>query len=110
MAIATARRLYGPAALGTTNAVLYTVPGSTTTIVKEITLVNTTGTAAACSLAINGTAVTAANCAWAKDYSLPANATVIFAVSTVLAAADTVQGIQGTTGAVTVSISGTEFI
>lgn len=109
MAVATVKRLYGPAQPATTNATLYTVPAITKTIVKEIIISNTTATAATISLAINGTAATAANL-FLSGYSIPANDVRVFSLSTSLGtAADTVQGLQGTASALTVTISGVEF-
>lgn len=105
MATLTQARLAGPTQPGTTDGTLYTVPGATSVIVKEIVLTNTTGTAATVSLALNGTAATAANCLL-SGYSVPANSTVVFALSTVLNAGDTIHALQGTASACTVTVSG----
>lgn len=102
------KRLYGPTQPATTNAVIYTVPASTYTIIKEIIVTNTTATAALISIAINGTAATAANCIL-EQKSVPADNVEVYALSTVLNAADTLQALQGTTSALTVTLSGTEF-
>lgn len=102
----TAARLYGPAQPGTTNATLYTSAASTQTIVKSVTLVNTTGTAATITLAINGTSDTAANHWLLSAYSVPPNGFVHIPVWEVLEATDTIQGKQGTSAAITATISG----
>jgi hypothetical protein len=98
-------RIYGPAQPGTTNGTSYTVPGSTTVIVRNIHICNTTASVATVSLAINGTAATAANC-WLSALSIPPNGSYDWSGFLHLSAADTLQGLQGTSGALTVTISG----
>ena len=97
-------RIYGPAQPGTTNATLYTVGAAATAVVRSIHICNTTGTAATISLAINGTAATAANC-WLSALSIPANGSYDWSGFLHLSANDTLQGLQGTTSALTVTIS-----
>lgn len=101
----TASRVYGPAQPGTGNATLYTVPGATTTVIRNIHITNTTASAATISLAINGTAATAANC-WLYTLSIPANGAYDWSGFLALAATDTLQGLQGTGSALTVTVSG----
>ena len=101
----TASRLYGPAQPGTGNATLYTVAAATTTIIRNIHITNTTGTAATISLAINGTAATAANC-WLYTLSIPANGSYDWSGFLALATTDTLQGLQGTGSALTLTVSG----
>lgn len=101
----TAARVYGPAQPGTSNGTLYTVPADTQLIVRSIHACNTTGASATLSLAINGTAATAANC-WLEAYPVQADDTYDWSGMLVLEAADTIQGLQGTSGAITVTISG----
>lgn len=98
-------RIYGPAQPGTTNATLYTVPASTTVVVRNIHVCNTTATAATISLAINGTAATAANC-WLTALSIPANSSYDWSGFLHLSTADTLQALQGTASALTMTISG----
>jgi hypothetical protein len=100
----TASRVYGPAQPGTTNGTLYTVPGATTATLRNIHIANTTASAATISLAINGTAATAANC-FLSGLSIPANGSYDWSGFLVLATTDTLQGLQGTTGALTVTVS-----
>lgn len=97
-------RIYGPAQPAATNAVLYTVPAATTVVARNIHICNTTASAATISLAINGTAATAANCLL-KELSIPANGTYDWSGFLHLSANDTLQGLQGTTGALTATIS-----
>ena len=98
-------RIYGPAQPGTSNATLYTVPAVTTVVVRSIHVCNNTASAATISLAINGTAATAANC-WLSALSIPANSVFDWSGFMHLSAADTIQGLQGTASALTVIISG----
>jgi hypothetical protein len=98
-------RIYGPAQPGTSNATLYTVPAVTTVVVRSIHVCNTTGTAATISLAINGTAATAANC-WLSALSIPANGSYDWSGFLHLSTTDTIQGLQGTANALTVTING----
>lgn len=100
----TASRVYGPAQPGTGNATLYTVPGATTATIRNIHITNTTGTAANISLAINGTAATAANC-FLYQFSIPANGSYDWSGFLVLATTDTLQGLQGTGSALTLTVS-----
>lgn len=103
----TAKRLAGPTQPGTSNGTLYTVPASTTTIVRSIIACNTTASTAKISLAVNGSAVTAANCIW-EEMEIPANGVADWSGFLVLAAAETLQALQGTTNAITITISGVE--
>lgn len=97
---------------GTTNGTLYTVPGSGSTVaaavIRNIHICNTTATAATISLSLNGSGATAANNIY-RTFSVPANGVHIANVSIVLDAGDTIQGLQGTSAALTVVISGVEF-
>lgn len=86
---------------GTTSATLYTVPTSTTTIVKNIVLCNTTGTAATVTLIAGGQTIVSA-------FSIAANDTVTLDLSLVMATADTITGLQGTASAISIYISGVE--
>jgi len=100
-------RLYGPAQPGTGNGTLYTSTG-VTSIVKEIRICNTTATAATITLSINGTAATVANC-FLVALSIPGNGEYLSTGYLVLASGDTIQGLQGTSSALTVTISGITF-
>lgn len=98
-------RIYGPAQPGTTNATLYTVGAAATVVVRNIHICNTTANDATISLAINGTAATAANC-WLSALSVPSNSSYDWSGFLHLSAADTLQALQGTASALTVTISG----
>lgn len=86
---------------GTTSATLYTVPSSTTTIVKNIVLCNTTNTSAVVTLTVGGQTII-------NSYSVSPNDTVSVDFSLVMIAADIITGLQTTTGAISVYISGVE--
>lgn len=100
----TASRVYGPAQPGTGNATLYTVPGATTAVFRGIHITNTTGSAATISLAFNGTAATAANC-FLYQFSIPASGSYDWSGFQTLATGDTLQGLQGTASALTLTVS-----
>ena len=97
-------RVYGPAQPGTSNATLYTSTGVTTAI-RNIHICNTTGSAATISIGINGTSATAANCILSA-FSIPANGVHDWSGFMWLASGDTITGLQGTSSALTVTISG----
>lgn len=100
----TGSRIYGPAQPGTTNATLYTVPGATTAHLRNIHICNTTASAATITLALNGTSDTAANCIL-EGLSIPADGSYDWSGFMVLATGETIQGKQGSSGALTVTIS-----
>lgn len=98
-------RIYGPAQPAATNAVLYTVPALTSVIVRSIHICNTTGSPATVTLAINGSAATAAN-RWLSAVSVPQTGTYDWSGFLHLSAADTIQGLQSSATACTITISG----
>lgn len=102
----TEERLYGPAQPGTSTGVLYTVPGATTAVVKQILVANTTAGAATITIGINGTADADVIL---SEVSIAANETYTLDTSIPLAAAETIDGLQGTSGALTVTIVGYEI-
>lgn len=87
--------------LGTSSTTLYTVPGSTTTIVKEIVLCNKTGSAATATITFDGKNIVAAK-------SIPANDTLVIPLSSVIAAGKIIAGLAGTASAIDYYISGVE--
>lgn len=94
---------------GTTETTLYTVPGGTVSLVKEIVLTNVTNTAATVSLSIVNSGGAAANgnrIVGAK--SIPANDLVIIACNEHMDTGDFISGLQGTSGAINVRICGVE--
>ncbi|MEK4640341.1 hypothetical protein NST14_29980 [Bacillus sp. FSL W8-0519] len=87
---------------GTTSATLATAVLGKTTIAKEITLTNTSGTSATVTILFDGTEILAAK-------SVPPNETIVLALSSVLEPGDLITGIQGTANAIAVTISGVEM-
>lgn len=96
----TAKKLYANKP-GTGSATLYTVPANTTTIVKNIVLCNTTGVAETVTLTAGGQLIINA-------LSVAANDTVTLDLSLVMSEADIITGLQGTSGSISVYISGVE--
>lgn len=101
----TETRLYGPAQPGTVTGVLYTVPGATDAVVKQIVVANTTASAATITLGINGST---AALAILFEVDVEPNETYTLDTSIPLSAAETINGLQGTGSALTVTISGYE--
>lgn len=96
-------RLAGPSQLGTSAATLYTTPANMQTIIREIIVCNTTGSAATVTMSI-GTDAAAKRFMSAK--SVPANDSYVFDCLIVLAAAEIIQAFAGTTTALTVIMNG----
>jgi len=81
----TAKRLSGPAQLSNTFVAQYTVPQSTTTIIKQIILTNITATAKTATVRLKPLNVVEANTHdILSNITLAANETVTFACSLVL--------------------------
>lgn len=104
----TPKRLYTgqPASTATT---LYTAPASTTTIIKSITMVNTTAGSANVSVSIvpSGDTASTAN-RIISSLPLAGNATVMFENIGMMNTGDFISALQGTTSAISVHISGVE--
>lgn len=100
-----ATRVYGPAQPGATDTTLYTVAADFTLILRNIHVCNTTASDATLSLAINGTAATAANCLLSAIV-IPAYGTYDWSGFLVINEAETLNALQGTASALTVTISG----
>jgi hypothetical protein len=90
---------------GTASTLLHTVSSGKKTIVKNVLICNTTSTAANLSLYF-GTA-TASN-QMLNAYNVRANDTVLIEMSGVLDAGDVIRALQGTSGALTIHVSGVE--
>jgi hypothetical protein len=79
------KRLSGPTQISTVSAVAYTVPINTTTIVKQILLTNTTGSARTATIRLKPLNVTEANTHdILSNITVNANETVSFNCSMVL--------------------------
>lgn len=95
---------------GTTATTLYTVPASTTAIVKKINICNTTASDATITInfVASGNAVSAANRV-TSSLTITANSTVpIDQMSDVIATGGFISATQGTASAITLYISGIE--
>lgn len=104
MSTVTQARLVGPSTLGTSSATLYTVPASTSVILKEILLVNTTTTAESVTLTIGGTTFFYVS---VPGYAAGSTSNqVVVALSTVLNTSDVLAGLAGAASAVNITISG----
>lgn len=100
------KRLYGPAQPGAVTGVIYTVPGATSAVVKQIIMANTTALPATVTIGVGGTA--AANMV-IPTVVVAANSVVTLDCAIPMVAAETLNALQGTAAAVTVTISGYEF-
>lgn len=100
---------------GTSATTLYTAPANTTNQpapyataeVKSITLANTTASAATITIGINGTA--AANLVVPTITVNPNDVKILDGLNWALNANDTLQALQGTANAITVTVSGIEI-
>lgn len=94
---------------GTSATTLYTAPASTTTIIKNIIICNTTASAASLTLSLvpSGSAAGTTNRIMSA-LSINANDTVAMDLSGVLATGDFISGLQGTSSALTIHIAGVE--
>ena len=86
----------------TSNTILYTVPASTTAIVKNIVLTNTTGSDATITLQAAGKDLISSHTVKAKD-------AVFIDLNFVMNAGQTIVASQGTANAINVFISGVEM-
>lgn len=104
----TPKRLVGPQTLATTNAVLYTVPAGTTTIVRSIHLTNSSASASyTFTLALNAAASTVAN-QFFSALNVPPAGAVDWSGFLVLNPGDTVQGLASIANILAVTVSGVE--
>ena len=110
MAVYTPKRFYinQPTTSATT---LYTVTAGASQIVKNILLNNTTASDATITLNIVPTGGSASTTnRLLSTYTVKANDTVAIDCSIVMNSTDFVSGLQGTSGAITVIISGVEVV
>lgn len=106
----TPKTLYASAYPSNSGATLYTVPPSTSAIVKNIVMTNTTGDDATVHISIvpqSGT-VDASN-RILSDYNVPANGVNTFDCSIVMPTGASLHGTNTTSQAVVVTISGVEI-
>jgi len=101
----TAKRLSGPALLTAAAATQYTVPASTTAILRNIHVSNETANAATFTMSIG---TDAAGKRLFTAFSVPGNQTFDWSGFIVLAAAEIIQAFSGTASALTLTVSGVE--
>lgn len=99
--MATTSKVLARTAAATSNTTLYTVPSSTTTVVTDIVVTNTAGTAGTFTLNLNGVAIT-------SGVSLPANGVTNLSIKQVLNATQTISGSASATS-INFHISGVEI-
>ena len=99
--MATITKALARGAFATSSATLYTVPAATTTVVTNIVITNTAGTAGTFTLALNGTSL-------ATTVACAANSITTLDLKQVLAATNTITGLAS---AITINyhISGVEI-
>ncbi len=109
----TQKRLSGPAVVintGTYGGVQYTVPGSTSTIVKQIVLTNITASAQTVTISLKPSGVTLADTHQIfKDLSLTEKETTLLNMSLVMNTRDELYMLCGTAAAVNATASGIEI-
>ena len=102
----TPTRLYqGQPGAGSTT--LYSAPASTSVILKEVLICNTSGSPATVSVfLVPGGATQAAGNALVNNFQVAPNATLVQAMNQIMNSGDELTGQQGTGSAITLTISG----
>lgn len=98
-------RIAGPTLLTGSAVTQYTVPASTTTILRDLRAANTTGTSASIFVSIGADA--AGTRLWSGLF-VPANGTLDWTGFIVLATGETFRAYSGTASALTLTASGVE--
>lgn len=95
----------------TTETTIYTVPGATSAIVKQIILANVTAVAAVFSVSLvpSGGSAGVGN-RILEQLSLPANSITILDLMEVMDTGDFISTKQGTASAITCTVSGVTFV
>lgn len=110
MAVYTPKKMY-VGQPGTTATTLYTVPASTSAIVKNIIVCNTTASSATVTISFVPTGGTAGSTNRVfNTYTVLPNGTATIDLSNVLNTGDFINALQGTSGAITLHISGVEVV
>jgi hypothetical protein len=99
--MATATKVLARTAAATSSTTLYTVPSATTTVVSNIVVTNTAGTAGTFTLAFNGVAI-------ASAVPISANSITAIDLKQVLEATQTITGLASATS-INYHISGVEI-
>jgi hypothetical protein len=101
----TAKRLAGPSLLTAAAATYYTVPASTTAILRSVHVTNETGSTATFTMSI-GTDAAGKRLWTALD--IPTKSSFDWSGFIVMAAAEVLQAFSGTASALTLTVSGVE--
>jgi len=101
----TAKRLAGPDDIPNSTTTMYTVPGSTKAIIRNIHIANTTTSQASIKMSIGADS---AATRILGDLPIPANGTYDWSGFMVLEAGETLRATGGTNNALTVTVSGVE--
>jgi hypothetical protein len=99
--MATTTKALARGAFATSSATLYTVPSATTTVVTDILIANTTGSAGTFTLALNGVSI-------ATAVPVGANDSTSIQLKQVLSATHTITGLASATS-INFHISGVEI-
>ncbi len=103
----TAKRVSGPALLTAAAATVYTVPTSTTTVLRSIHVSNVTANAVGFTLSI-GTWVSGGSKDLYTALLIPANGSLDWSGFIVMAAAEIMQGFGSVTNALALTVSAVE--
>lgn len=101
------KRIVGPLLLTSSSVVLYTVPASTTTILRNIHVTNVTGSIITFSMGINGVA---SNINWLlySSMGVPAAGAFDWSGHLVMHAGDTLTGLAGSNSSLNIFVSAVE--
>lgn len=99
------KRMYGPAQPATGGTTLFTVPGSHSYHVTSITIANTTAIPATITISIGADA---AATSLMRAVPVAGNETIVLNGYWFLAAGDDMRASQGTSAAITVTVSGVD--
>jgi|SRR3972149_963160 len=100
----------GQSQIANTTTTVYTVPGSTTGIIKELIITNTTSSAATITVYADPDGTVAdATTAILSGWSVPANDFLRFRCWLPMTAASTLKAVGGTNNAITITVSGVEY-
>lgn len=95
---------------GVGETTIYTVPGATSALLKEVNIANTTGSPVTLQLSVVPSGGTAgADNRIIPSTSIPANSKVYYSFVTAMSTGDFLSIIAGTATALTVTISGVTF-
>jgi hypothetical protein len=99
--MATTTKALARGAFGTSSATLYTVPSATTTVISNIVIANTAGSAGTFTLSLDGVSM-------ASAVSIPANSITTIDLKQVLATTKVIAGLASAT-TINFHISGVEI-